>query len=110
MWRWLLPDWTSDKSPSARDIAKAAAEMGVSYVLVTGIVLPDQFIENARAVFECVKGDSAVGKVVFTRVDQPDFGIEDAVNVQLVPLQSWRGMSSVTTRRSIFTTRSMPKG
>ena len=49
LWRWLLPDWTSDKSPSARDIAKAASEFGVPYTLVTGVPLPDQFIDNVLA-------------------------------------------------------------
>ncbi|TFZ01063.1 bifunctional hydroxymethylpyrimidine kinase/phosphomethylpyrimidine kinase [Ramlibacter rhizophilus] len=46
LWRWLLPDWTSDRSPSARDIAKAASDAGVSYTVVTGIPLPDQYIDN----------------------------------------------------------------
>ena len=49
LWRWLLPDWTGDKSPSARDIAKAASEFGVPYTLVTGVPLPDQFIDNVLA-------------------------------------------------------------
>jgi hydroxymethylpyrimidine/phosphomethylpyrimidine kinase len=49
LWRWLLPDWSSEKSPSPRDIARAAAEMGVPYVLVTGINHPDQHVENALA-------------------------------------------------------------
>lgn len=49
LWRWLLPDWTGDKSPSARDIAKAASEFGVPYTLVTGIPLPEQFIDNVLA-------------------------------------------------------------
>ena len=44
--RWLLPDWSSDKSPTARDIAKAANAFGVPYTLVTGIPLPEQFIDN----------------------------------------------------------------
>ena len=44
--RWLLPDWNSERSPSARDIAKAANEFGVAFTLVTGIPLPDQFIDN----------------------------------------------------------------
>ena len=44
--RWLLPDWSSERSPSARDIARAANEFGVPYTLVTGIALPDQFIDN----------------------------------------------------------------
>ena len=45
--RWLLPDWSSERSPTARDIARAANELGVPYTLVTGIPLPDQFIDNA---------------------------------------------------------------
>jgi len=44
--RWLLPDWNAERSPSARDIARAANEYGVAYTLVTGIPLPDQFIDN----------------------------------------------------------------
>jgi len=49
LWRWLLPDWSGDKSPSARDIAKAASEFGVPYTLVTGVPLPEQFIDNVLA-------------------------------------------------------------
>jgi hydroxymethylpyrimidine/phosphomethylpyrimidine kinase len=45
--RWLLPDWSSQRNPTARDIARAANEFGVPYTLVTGIPLPDQFIDNA---------------------------------------------------------------
>jgi hydroxymethylpyrimidine/phosphomethylpyrimidine kinase len=44
--RWLLPDWSAERSPTARDIARAANEFGVPYTLVTGIPLPDQFIDN----------------------------------------------------------------
>ena len=49
LWRWLLPDWSSEKPPSARDIARAAAEKGTPYTLVTGIGTPDQFIDNVLA-------------------------------------------------------------
>ena len=49
LWRWLLPDWPGERSPSARDVARAAAEHGVPYTLVTGIALPDQFIDNVLA-------------------------------------------------------------
>jgi hydroxymethylpyrimidine/phosphomethylpyrimidine kinase len=54
LWRWLLPDWSSDRSPSARDIARAASELGVPYTLVTGIPLPDQFLDNVLATPETV--------------------------------------------------------
>jgi hydroxymethylpyrimidine/phosphomethylpyrimidine kinase len=49
LWRWLLPDWPGERNPSAKDIAKAAAQLGVPYTLVTGIPLPGQFIDNALA-------------------------------------------------------------
>ena len=54
LWRWLLPDWAGEKSPSARDIAKAAAELGVPYTLVTGMPLPEQFIDNVLATPQAV--------------------------------------------------------
>jgi hydroxymethylpyrimidine/phosphomethylpyrimidine kinase len=44
--RWLLPDWNQEAEATARDIARAANEFGVAYTLVTGIALPDQFIDN----------------------------------------------------------------
>ena len=44
--RWLLPDWNAERSPSARDIARAAHECGVAFTLVTGIPVADQYIEN----------------------------------------------------------------
>jgi len=49
LWRWLLPDWSGERNPGARDIAKAAGEYGVAYTLVTGIASADQFIENTLA-------------------------------------------------------------
>ena len=54
LWRWLLPDWPAERSPSARDIAKAASNLGVPYTLVTGIPLPDQFIDNVLATPQAV--------------------------------------------------------
>jgi len=54
LWRWLLPDWSGDRSPTGRDIAKAASEMGVPYTLVTGIPLPEQFIDNVLATPQAV--------------------------------------------------------
>ncbi|WP_332777318.1 bifunctional hydroxymethylpyrimidine kinase/phosphomethylpyrimidine kinase [Polaromonas sp.] len=54
LWRWLLPDWPGERSPSARDIAKAASELGVPYTLVTGIPMPEQFIDNVLATPQAV--------------------------------------------------------
>ncbi len=49
LWRWLLPDWEGERSPTARDIARAAGEFGVPYTLVTGIPAPEQHIDNTLA-------------------------------------------------------------
>lgn len=58
LWRWLLPDWSSDRAPTARDIARAAGEFGVSYTLVTGIPAPEQFIDNVLASPQTVLGSA----------------------------------------------------
>lgn len=49
LWRWLLPDWDAERSPTARDIARAAGEYGVPYTVVTGIPAPEQYIDNVLA-------------------------------------------------------------
>ena len=50
---FLLPDWDSERPPSARELAVAAGEHGTRFVLVTGIMLTakgsDQFIDNVLA-------------------------------------------------------------
>ena len=45
LWRWLLPDWSSDRSPTARDIARAASEMGVRWF---GAAVPLQLAKFAE--------------------------------------------------------------
>lgn len=56
--RWLLPDWTSERAPTPRDIAKAAEARDVAYVLVTGIPQAGDFLDNALASPETVLGSS----------------------------------------------------
>ena len=58
LWRWLLPDWEHSRSPTARDIAMAAEALEVPYVLVTGIPLPDQFVDNVLTTAQTVLGNS----------------------------------------------------
>ncbi len=54
LWRWLLPDWSQSRNPTPRDIAAAAQALEVPYVLVTGIPLPDQFVENVLSTAQSV--------------------------------------------------------
>ena len=50
---FLLPEWDSERPPSARELAVAAGEHGTRYVLVTGVMLAskgtEQFIDNVLA-------------------------------------------------------------
>jgi hydroxymethylpyrimidine/phosphomethylpyrimidine kinase len=81
LWRWLLPDWNADRSPSARDIAKAAAGMGVPYTLVTGVPLPDQFVDNVLATPQAVLGSHK-----FERFDAMFAGAGDTLAAALAAL------------------------
>lgn len=81
LWRWLLPDWPSDRSPTARDIARAAAEFGVSYTLVTGIPAPDQFIDNILASPQAV-----IGSAKFEHFEAVFSGTGDTLSATLAAL------------------------
>jgi len=81
LWRWLLPEWSSDRSPTARDIAKAASDMGVPYTLVTGIPMPDQFIDNVLATPQAVLGSEK-----FERFEAIFSGAGDTLSAALAAL------------------------
>jgi hydroxymethylpyrimidine/phosphomethylpyrimidine kinase len=79
--RWLLPDWNADRAPSARDIARAAAEFGVPYTLVTGVPAPDQFIDNVLA-----SPQTVLGNVKLERFDAVFSGAGDTLSAALAAL------------------------
>ena len=81
LWRWLLPDWSADKSPSARDIARAAQEFGTPYTLVTGIPLPDQFIDNVLA-----SAQTVLASQKFERFEATFSGAGDTLTAALAAL------------------------
>jgi hydroxymethylpyrimidine/phosphomethylpyrimidine kinase len=81
LWRWLLPEWNNERSPSPRDIAKAAAEMGVPYTFVTGVPLPDQFIDNVLATPQAVLASEK-----FERFDAVFAGAGDTLSAALAAL------------------------
>jgi len=70
----------------------------------------EQFIENARAVFECVKTDPGIKKIIFCRSEKPEFELEGAKNTQVVLLQSWRGLVAIMQCRVLFVTHSISDG
>ena len=79
--RWLLPEWTGDKNPGPRDIAKAAAVMGVPYTLVTGLPLADQHIDNVLATPETV-----IAHEKFERIEAVFAGAGETLSAALAAL------------------------
>jgi hydroxymethylpyrimidine/phosphomethylpyrimidine kinase len=81
LWRWLLPDWGSERAPSPRDLAMAAAESGVPYLLVTGIPAADQHIDNVLA-----SAQSVLGSGRFERFEASFIGAGDTLSATLAAL------------------------
>jgi hydroxymethylpyrimidine/phosphomethylpyrimidine kinase len=79
--RWLLPDWSGERAPTARDIAWAAGELGVPYTLVTGIALPDQFIDNVLA-----SPQSVLASEKYERLDAVFSGAGDTLSATFAAL------------------------
>lgn len=79
--RWLLPEWSGEKNPGPRDIAKAAAVMGVPYTLVTGLPLADQHIDNVLATPETV-----IAHEKFERIEAVFAGAGETLSAALAAL------------------------
>lgn len=82
---FLLPEWDSERPPSARELAVAAAEHGTRYVLVTGIALPskgpEQYIDNVLA-----SPQGAITGEKFERFDAGFTGAGDTLSAALAAL------------------------
>jgi hydroxymethylpyrimidine/phosphomethylpyrimidine kinase len=82
---FLLPEWDSERPPSARELAVAASEHGTRFVLVTGIALvakgPEQFIDNVLA-----SPQGALAGEKFERFDTSFVGAGDTLSAALAAL------------------------
>lgn len=78
---FLLPEWDAERAPSARELAVAAAEHGCGYVLVTGVQLPDQFIDNVLA-----SPQGAVAGERFERFEASFVGAGDTLSAALAAI------------------------
>jgi hydroxymethylpyrimidine/phosphomethylpyrimidine kinase len=81
----LLPEWDSERPPSARELAVAAGEHGTRYVLVTGVMLaskgPEQYIDNVLA-----SPQGAITGEKFERFDASFVGAGDTLSAALAAL------------------------
>jgi len=106
LWRWLLPDWGSERSPTARDLAKAAAQVGAPYTLVTGIPLPEQHVDNVLASPQAVL---ASGK--FERFEAVFSGAGDTLSAALAALiASGTDLAGATTEALSYLDRCLDAG
>jgi hydroxymethylpyrimidine/phosphomethylpyrimidine kinase len=80
---FLLPEWEAERQPSARELAVAAGEHGCGYVLVTGVQLPDQFIDNVLATPQ-----GAVAGERFERFEASFVGAGDTLSASLAAILS----------------------
>ena len=82
---FLLPEWDSERPPSARELAVAAGEHGTRYVLVTGVMLAskgnEQFIDNVLA-----SPQGAIAGEKFERFDTAFVGAGDTLAAALAAL------------------------
>lgn len=66
-----------------------------------------RFIENQRAMFEYVKADPAIRKLIFYRGQREDFQIEGAVNYEIVEHGTLRGLLQLARCKVVFLTHSI---
>jgi hydroxymethylpyrimidine/phosphomethylpyrimidine kinase len=85
---FLLPEWDSERPPSARELAVAAGERGTRYVLVTGVALASkggkdapQYIDNVLA-----SAQGAIAGEKFERFDAAFVGAGDTLAAALAAL------------------------
>lgn len=90
---FLLPEWDSERPPSARELAVAAGEHGTRYVLVTGVMLAgkasakpsaasaEQYIDNVLA-----SPQGAITGEKFERFDTTFMGAGDTLAAALAAL------------------------
>jgi hydroxymethylpyrimidine/phosphomethylpyrimidine kinase len=104
--RWLLPDWSGERNPGPRDIAKAASELGVPYTLVTGLPLPEQHIDNVLATPETV-----IAHEKFERIEAVFAGAGDTLSSALAALlATGMDLAEATTEALTYLDRCLDEG
>jgi hydroxymethylpyrimidine/phosphomethylpyrimidine kinase len=81
LWRWLLPEWSSDKRPSPRDIAAAAAQHGVPYVVITSANVQLETMDTVAA-----SPESVLTTISLDRLDANFIGAGDTFSATLATL------------------------
>jgi hydroxymethylpyrimidine/phosphomethylpyrimidine kinase len=103
LWHWLLPDWSSDKRPGPRDIAAAAAQHGVPYVVITSANATVDSMDTVVASPETV-----LATVSLARFDAQFVGAGDTFSAALATLlASGDELIDAVREASIYVNRSL---
>lgn len=103
LWRWLLPEWSSDKRPSPRDIAAAAAQHGVPYTVITGAQAQLETIDTVAASPEAV-----VVSITLDRYDANFVGAGDTFSATLATLlANGDELADAVREASVYVNRSL---
>jgi hydroxymethylpyrimidine/phosphomethylpyrimidine kinase len=107
---FLLPEWDSERPPSARELAVAAAAHGARYVLVTGVMLPgktsEQWIDNVLA-----SSQGAITGEKFERFEASFVGAGDTLSAALAALlASGSELSAAVAEALAFLDQSLDAG
>lgn len=79
--RWLLPDWEGQQAPGPRDLARAAAERGTAFTLITGTHAVDDHLHNHLA-----SPDTLLVTARFERFTAQFIGAGDTLSAALTAL------------------------
>ncbi|MBK6850401.1 MAG: bifunctional hydroxymethylpyrimidine kinase/phosphomethylpyrimidine kinase [Burkholderiales bacterium] len=103
---FLLPEWESERPPSARELAVAAGEHGVRFVLVSGMQLPNSFIDNVLA-----SPQGAITGEKFERFEAGFVGAGDTLSAALAALlASGEELHMATSEALSFLDQSLDAG
>jgi hydroxymethylpyrimidine/phosphomethylpyrimidine kinase len=103
LWRWLLPEWASNKRPSPRDIAAAAAQHGVPYVVITSANVQVDSLDTVAA-----SPESVVMTLSLDRYEANFVGAGDTFSATLATLlASGDELAEAVREASIFVNRSL---
>jgi hydroxymethylpyrimidine/phosphomethylpyrimidine kinase len=103
LWRWLLPEWSSDKRPGPRDIAAAAAQHGVPYVVITSANVQVESTETIAA-----SPEALVTTVSLDRYEANFVGAGDTFSATLATLlASGDELAEAVREASIYVNRSL---
>jgi hydroxymethylpyrimidine/phosphomethylpyrimidine kinase len=103
LWRWLLPEWISDKRPSPRDIAAAAAQHGVPYVVITSANVQVDTMDTVAA-----SPESVLATITLDRFAANFIGAGDTFSATLATLlASGDELQDAVREASVYVNRSL---